>query len=414
VDGVAVYVQEWENTGVGSIGSGRIDFAFCTVADNSYAALPFAMQFWDKQNVRMFGCAVIDDAAGERAFPAAPDYNYTAKLPQAGADGVLFREDAETAYFLPASLTVGSGVNGFEIPLAAVQTAVFGRFSNSYGAFYTGANADIDAPVLFNLDSACGECVFSEVEYRYGCGFPPLPVPTMRGHTFNGWYFDDGRAVNPDGFILGGGVKALTLTAGYAANTYAVTLIADGRTEQIAATFGAEFSPAPPEKSGYKFAGWYTGGNGTGEKITAGSAYLYDGDITLYARFTKNFPVLAVVLPIAGALLLAAGFAVYILKFKKRTALQSAPAAASGESAAPNAFPLDFGKALNAMAASYKLTARETEVCRLIADGLTARQISGEIKIKYDTVLFHSKNLYNKLGVNSKIELIRLLEKHNG
>ena len=38
--------------------------------------------------------------------------------------------------------------------------------------------------------------------------------------------------------------------------------------------------------------------------------------------------------------------------------------------------------------------------------GLTLRQIAGELKMKYDAVNFHYKNIYKKLEVNSKIELI--------
>ena len=38
--------------------------------------------------------------------------------------------------------------------------------------------------------------------------------------------------------------------------------------------------------------------------------------------------------------------------------------------------------------------------------GNTLRQIAGELRMKYDTVNFHYKNIYRKLEVNSRIELI--------
>lgn len=52
------------------------------------------------------------------------------------------------------------------------------------------------------------------------------------------------------------------------------------------------------------------------------------------------------------------------------------------------------------------LTPKETKVFELLLMGLTLRQIAGELKMKYDAVNFHYKNIYKKLEVNSKIELI--------
>lgn len=52
------------------------------------------------------------------------------------------------------------------------------------------------------------------------------------------------------------------------------------------------------------------------------------------------------------------------------------------------------------------LTKKEKIIFDLLIEGLTLRQIAGEISLKYDTVNFHYKNIYRKLEVNSKIELI--------
>ncbi len=51
------------------------------------------------------------------------------------------------------------------------------------------------------------------------------------------------------------------------------------------------------------------------------------------------------------------------------------------------------------------LTPREKEVATLILQGLTGRQISAELGISFDTVKFHTKNLYKKLGVGGRAEL---------
>lgn len=52
------------------------------------------------------------------------------------------------------------------------------------------------------------------------------------------------------------------------------------------------------------------------------------------------------------------------------------------------------------------LTPKEKIVFDLLLEGLTLRQIAGELGMKYDSVNFHYKNIYRKLEVNSKIELI--------
>jgi len=53
------------------------------------------------------------------------------------------------------------------------------------------------------------------------------------------------------------------------------------------------------------------------------------------------------------------------------------------------------------------LTARETEVLRLIARGYTNRQIGDELKISVRTAESHRANLSEKLGVHSRVDLVR-------
>lgn len=52
------------------------------------------------------------------------------------------------------------------------------------------------------------------------------------------------------------------------------------------------------------------------------------------------------------------------------------------------------------------LTNKEIIVFEQLLLGNTLRQIAGELHMKYDTVNFHYKNIYRKLEVNSRIELI--------
>ena len=53
-----------------------------------------------------------------------------------------------------------------------------------------------------------------------------------------------------------------------------------------------------------------------------------------------------------------------------------------------------------------KLTAREKEVLRLMAQGISSREIAKKLGISYTTVRTHIRSLGSKLGVHSKLEAI--------
>ena len=53
------------------------------------------------------------------------------------------------------------------------------------------------------------------------------------------------------------------------------------------------------------------------------------------------------------------------------------------------------------------LTAREQEVMRMLAEGLTAKDVAKKLYISPKTVENHRTNLMKKLGLNSTVELIR-------
>ena len=55
---------------------------------------------------------------------------------------------------------------------------------------------------------------------------------------------------------------------------------------------------------------------------------------------------------------------------------------------------------------SVQLTVSEIEIVRLIADGLTTKEIAARKFISFHTVISHRKNIFRKLGVSSISELI--------
>ena len=59
--------------------------------------------------------------------------------------------------------------------------------------------------------------------------------------------------------------------------------------------------------------------------------------------------------------------------------------------------------------AADELTARETEVAEAFSLGETHRDIAERLAISPSTVRRHLANIYDKLGISSKVELDRML-----
>lgn len=53
-----------------------------------------------------------------------------------------------------------------------------------------------------------------------------------------------------------------------------------------------------------------------------------------------------------------------------------------------------------------KLTQREEQIVKGLVDGLSYKLIADRLSISVDTVRYHIKNIYTKLEVNSKSEVI--------
>ena len=53
------------------------------------------------------------------------------------------------------------------------------------------------------------------------------------------------------------------------------------------------------------------------------------------------------------------------------------------------------------------LTDRETEILRLVAKGLTSRQIADRLRISHRTVQNHTQSVLSKLQLHNRVELTR-------
>lgn len=72
-------------------------------------------------------------------------------------------------------------------------------------------------------------------------------------------------------------------------------------------------------------------------------------------------------------------------------------------------FPDGRNESLSAFARSSNLTDREEEVMRFVAEGRTNREISTTLYISESTVKKHVNTLFRKLGVENRVQLMRLV-----
>ncbi len=56
----------------------------------------------------------------------------------------------------------------------------------------------------------------------------------------------------------------------------------------------------------------------------------------------------------------------------------------------------------------YKITDREFNIIDYIISGMTYKQIAEKLSLSEKTVESHLSNIYNKIGINNKIELINI------
>ncbi|MGD1891207.1 MAG: response regulator transcription factor [Cyclobacteriaceae bacterium] len=53
------------------------------------------------------------------------------------------------------------------------------------------------------------------------------------------------------------------------------------------------------------------------------------------------------------------------------------------------------------------LTDQERKVAHSLAEGYSYKQIAGQLGVSVNTVRFHIKNIYRKLQIHSKIEVVK-------
>src|SRR5512135_1040222 len=78
-----------------------------------------------------------------------------------------------------------------------------------------------------------------------------------------------------------------------------------------------------------------------------------------------------------------------------------------GRASRPAPIDLKNGDAFAACAERFGITAREAEIIRLLLEGRDSRRIGESLFISDHTVKNHIHNIYQKLGVRNRVQLVR-------
>ncbi|MBU1509688.1 InlB B-repeat-containing protein, partial [Myxococcota bacterium] len=128
----------------------------------------------------------------------------------------------------------------------------------------------------------------------FGEPYGELATTNRAGYTFDGWWTGPGGTGSR---VFATSVVSIagdhTLFAKWLPNTYTVTFDSQGGSSPVPESqlviFGVAYGTlATTSRTGYTFAGWWTGAGGTGSQVTAATIVTNAANHTLYARWTAN------------------------------------------------------------------------------------------------------------------------------
>ena len=204
---------------------------------------------------------------------------------------------ANTGYSLPAAVTVT--VNGSTLA-ASKYTYQGGKITIPAGYIKGAIGITATAvpktyTVSFNIKYSGGVNPSSQT-VTYNSTYGTLPEPTRRGYTFGGWYTTSAFTTPVTSSTTVTTTRDHTLYAKWTANTYTVTLDANGGTVTPATLsvvydgkYGDGYNNSLPsaKRDGCTFTGWYTAKIG-GLKVEPFHLISKAYDHTIYACWTPN------------------------------------------------------------------------------------------------------------------------------
>jgi uncharacterized repeat protein (TIGR02543 family) len=137
----------------------------------------------------------------------------------------------------------------------------------------------------------------------YNAAYGTLDIPTRNGYTFAAWWTgDNGTGTQVTQMTTVINTANHTIYAKWTVNSYTVTYDAQGGTGSPASksvTFGSAYGALPsPARNGYAFAGWWTGVNGTGTKLSSATIVSNAANHSIYAKWVVSAVGVALETPI--------------------------------------------------------------------------------------------------------------------
>ena len=221
----------------------------------------------------------------------------TAPTTVSGLTALSATVKANTGYSLPSSVTVK--VNGSTLA-ASKYTYRDGKITIPAG--YVKGAVDITAAAVPNTYTLSFNIKYSGAAnpksrtVTYNSTYGALPAPTRRGYTLEGWYTTPDFTTQVTSGTTVTTARDHTLYAKWTANTYTVTLDANGGTVTPTTLsvvydgkYGDRYNNSLPlaKRDGYTFTGWYTAKIG-GLKVEPFHLISKAYDHTICACWTPN------------------------------------------------------------------------------------------------------------------------------
>lgn len=173
-----------------------------------------------------------------------------------------------------------------------LESRAIGAVATLYILFWNDTHGVSPATVTFDAQSGTAASPAS-TSVTYGATYGTLATTTRTGYTFVGWWTGaGGTGAEVTAATTVTITAAQTLYAKWTAGTSTVTFdAASGSVTPTSArvTFNAAYGLLPtPTRTGYAFAGWWTGPDGTGTQVTAATVVTTTVDQTLYANWMAN------------------------------------------------------------------------------------------------------------------------------
>ena len=221
---------------------------------------------------------------GDRSYTAVWQANtYTLTLDANG--GTCDAETVTVTYdsvpVLPTPVWAGHTFSGWYYGTKAYGSTAYVEDSD---LTLTAAWDLIWYPVTYHLNG--GKNAANNVStYNVRTGLS-LSAPTRKGYTFIGWTYTGHDSPEKDVSLPAGTIGAQEFTAVWQANTYTLTLNANGGTceaNTVEGEYGTQPTISVPIRDGFTFGGWYTDINLA--NAWGGTVF---SDLTLYAYWSEE------------------------------------------------------------------------------------------------------------------------------